>query len=53
MLQQGSIKEFIRDSPTEVIVVSLEHFELGAITEPWGDTATEFVVTEFKDSKGW
>jgi hypothetical protein len=53
MFQQGSIEEFIRESPTELALPGLEHCELGAITEPLGDTATEFVVTEFKDCKGW
>ena len=47
MLQQGSVEEFFRENSTEVVVPSLEHSELGAITESWGDTTTELVVTEF------
>ena len=44
VLKQGSIEEFIRECPNEVVVASLEHSQHGAVTKPWGDCATELVV---------
>ncbi|TVU33427.1 hypothetical protein EJB05_25244 [Eragrostis curvula] len=42
----------IKDSEraTEVVMASPENSELGAITKPWWDTPTKFVVTELKHS---
>ena len=51
--QRGCIEELFWQSPAEVVVPSLENSEVGAITESWGDTTTEFVVTELKHTKGW
>ncbi|WVZ77871.1 hypothetical protein U9M48_025675 [Paspalum notatum var. saurae] len=42
IFQRGSIEEFLRESPTEVVVANLEYSEHRAIAKARRDTATEF-----------
>jgi len=53
VLYRGNTEELIWKSPTEVDVPSVERCQHGAITELCRDSSAEFVVTEFKHSKGW
>lgn len=53
VLQQGRVEEVIWESPSEIVLASLEHGQRRTVAEPaCRDTATELVVGQVKHRQG-